>query len=817
MIVRCFIALIAVLATCACVTARADERIVRDRLLVFTDGEGDEKPVRTPDDWRRRRQQIIAAMEDAMGPLPSRADLPPLDVQQHARVEGNGYVRWTVSFVVEAGGRLSTYLYVPSGIPAGERRPGMLALHPTHAIGKGVVAGLSTRPNRQYGVELARRGYVVIAPDYPSFGDHAWDFDADRYTSGTMKGVVNHMRCVDLLSERDDVDPERIGVIGHSLGGHNAMFVGAFDERLDVIVSSCGWTPFHDYYGGKIAGWTSARYMPKLRDVYALDPNRVPFDFYEVVAALAPRAFFSCSPIGDANFDYAGVEKAIPCAREVYELLGARDELIVRYPDCGHDFPAATRFESYKVIDRVLEHRPVSAPVAGRHVGVATVDITPPRGYRMSGYFHERLNEGTHDPLFARALWLADGEFAAALVFCDLIGVSLGVSREVRRRAAALAGVPAANILIAATHSHTGPLYSGALRRHFHDLATAKHGRDPHEAVDYPALLVDRLVDSILRARDLARAATLAGGVGEVRRLSFNRRFRMKDGTVRFNPGKKNPRIVGPVGPIDPQCGVLVVRGSEGEGPCAALTMFALHLDTVGGAQYSADYPLWLGRSLEAEFGAGPETFVSMFGLAPCGDLNHIDVSHDRPQRGQGEARRIGAALAETAAAAIRSSRALVGRFAAANRIIDAPMRQFTAEEIAWARRAIHQVGTRELSFLEQVRAYNIVAVAMRRDANAGHRDANSLPLEVQVFRLGDDAALVGLPGEAFVELSLAIRKRSPFGTTFVVELANDAPGYLPTRRAFAEGSYETVNSRILPGGGERLVDAAVELLERLR
>ncbi len=156
------------------------------------------------------------------------------------------------------------------------------------------------------------------------------------------------------MSARDEVDPERIGVIGHSLGGHNAMFVGVFDERIKVIVSSCGWTPFHDYYGGKLAGWTSDRYMPRLRDVYGLDPDRVPFDFYEIVAALAPRAFFSSSPLHDSNFDVAGVKKAIPAAQAVYELLGAPQALQVRYPDCEHDFPDEVRREAYEFIDKVL-------------------------------------------------------------------------------------------------------------------------------------------------------------------------------------------------------------------------------------------------------------------------------------------------------------------------------------------------------------------------------------------------------------------------------------------------------------------------------
>src|SRR5262249_5721107 len=153
---------------------------------------------------------------------------------------------------------------------AGTRSPAMLALHQTTKIGKDEPVGIGPMKNLHYGLELAQRGYVVLAPDYPSFGEYPYDFKASGHGSGTIKGIFNHMRCVDLLEEREDVDPERIGVIGHSLGGHNALFVAAFDERLKIIVSSCGWTPFHDYYEGKIAGWTSDRYMPRLRDVYDL-------------------------------------------------------------------------------------------------------------------------------------------------------------------------------------------------------------------------------------------------------------------------------------------------------------------------------------------------------------------------------------------------------------------------------------------------------------------------------------------------------------------------------------------------------------------
>ena len=138
------------------------------------------------------------------------------------------------------------------------------------------------------------------------------------------------------------------------------MFVGVFDTRIKVVVSSCGWTPFHDYYGGKIDGWTSNRYMPLLKTRYGLNPDLVPFDFYEVVAALAPRAFFSSSPLRDNNFAVQGVKKAISRALEVYRLMNQSNSLQLRTPDCEHDFPPAIRQESYRFIEQILAQQEAS-------------------------------------------------------------------------------------------------------------------------------------------------------------------------------------------------------------------------------------------------------------------------------------------------------------------------------------------------------------------------------------------------------------------------------------------------------------------------
>ncbi|MCX7425741.1 MAG: neutral/alkaline non-lysosomal ceramidase N-terminal domain-containing protein [Planctomycetia bacterium] len=435
--------------------------------------------------------------------------------------------------------------------------------------------------------------------------------------------------------------------------------------------------------------------------------------------------------------------------------------------------------------------------------GVAVVDITPPVPYRMCGYYAQRLSTGTHDPLLAKAIVLKQDQQQVALVFCDIIGVSPDLAARARNAASEKTGIPVANIVVAATHSHTGPLYYGVLRDFYHDRAVAKDGRDPCETVDYPAQLAEGIVRAIADAQAALRPVELAAGTTQEPKLSFNRRFHMKDGSVRFNPGVNNPDIVRAAGPIDPEVGLVLVRGASDKKPVVLLTVFALHLDTTGGTEYSADFPYYLAQSLGKQFG---DKFISLFGNGTCGDINHIDVTTSK-RRSAGE---IGAELADAVKAGLaRLTPIERPSLAAAREIVGAPIQKYSPDEIAQAKETMVKAESGGVSFLDQVKATKIVDLQSRK--------GDTLPLEVQVVRLGDDVALVTLPGEPFVDLGLAIKKRSPFKTTIVVELANDEFGYIPTAKAFAEGSYETVNSRVVTGGGEMMVEATVRLLGQLK
>ena len=202
-------------------------------LLYYLDGQAHRHAVRSKRDWAKRRSHILAGMELVMGALPPRST-QTLVVEKLEEVRATSYTRIKLTYLAEEGDRVPAYLLVPHNRKG--RLPAMLCLHQTTRPGKAEPAGLAGLPNLHYAHELAERGYVALAPDYPSFGDYAYKFDSPNYVSGTMKGIVNHRRAVDLLVSLPEVDPERIGVIGHSLGGHNSLFVAAFDERIKAVV-----------------------------------------------------------------------------------------------------------------------------------------------------------------------------------------------------------------------------------------------------------------------------------------------------------------------------------------------------------------------------------------------------------------------------------------------------------------------------------------------------------------------------------------------------------------------------------------------------
>ena len=320
-------------------------------VLRVASASGAAKAAQTPAEWEPRRRHIAAALERVMGPFPNPAKRVALDVKvlEEVKLEG-GLLRRKLTYQSDATDRVAAYLFLPEA-SAKAKLPAILCLHQTTKLGKAESAGIVDNP-KQYALHLAQRGYVAFAPDYPSFGDSKYDFDPRHgYASGTMKAIWDNVRAVDLLESLPEVDATRLGVIGHSLGGHNAMFTAVFEPRLRVIVSSCGFTTFRK---DDLPSWTGKVYMPRIQTEFANDAAKVPFDFPEIVAAFAPRPFLTCSAEGDTDFDVSGVRDVLAAARPVYELHGRAGDLVGYYPKGPHAFPDDARKVAYDFFDRHL-------------------------------------------------------------------------------------------------------------------------------------------------------------------------------------------------------------------------------------------------------------------------------------------------------------------------------------------------------------------------------------------------------------------------------------------------------------------------------
>ena len=429
--------------------------------------------------------------------------------------------------------------------------------------------------------------------------------------------------------------------------------------------------------------------------------------------------------------------------------------------------------------------------------GAAAVKITPPPGAPMAGYYYNRAAEGVHDELWAKAIVIESGGARAALVACDLSQVSRAVVEKAKEQIQKETGLPSERVMISGTHTHTGPVLAGSQSRYNFQ------GEMREIAERYVAGLPARIAESVRLASAALRPARIAAGAGREESLAFNRRFFMKDGSVGWNPGKRNPNIVRPAGPIDPEVGVVYIESANAE-PLATYVNYALHLDTVGGQMFSADYPYTLAATLGKVKGAG---MLTMFTIGCAGNVNHIDVSSAVPQKGHEEAARIGTVLAAEVLKTYTRLSLVEGAIKARSEILGLPLPEARPDELPWARGIAAKFGEPKAApFLDQVKAFKVIDVIAR--------EGKPLEAEVQVIAIGKQLAWVGLPGEIFVELGQAIKKASPFPRTIVVELANGNIGYVPNEKAYHEGNYEVVSARCAAGSGEMLAAAALSRLK---
>ena len=448
------------------------------------------------------------------------------------------------------------------------------------------------------------------------------------------------------------------------------------------------------------------------------------------------------------------------------------------------------------------------------YAGFCRKNIDPRHGLPVAGYFVPRFVKGKLDSLEVNAVAVSSYGKTAVIAVCDLLDIgSTAFANECRRAVSESAGVDPEAVFIACTHTHTGP--------------STDVDRDPDYAADineYRAFLKSRIADATAEAVADLSPATLASGRGRAPGIAFGRRYLMKDGSVRTNPGVGNPNVVHPLSEADDRINVLrFCRGESGK-PDVAIACFGVHPDTIGGEKISADWPGFARRTFEA---AVPSARLVMLNGAE-GDINHVNVSpkpgdlngmildFDDVSRGYAHARHMGNSIAggilqiweklplsdDVRVRACMTRAAIPSNMPAADELV-------RAEEI----NRLHLAGRDgELPYTGMMLT-TVVAEAGRMVALKDGPEAFEMPFSA--LAIGRNV-FVGIPGEPFGAIGKALRDLPGWNSVIPCCLTNGSEGYFPMKDSYAEGGYEARSSRFKAGVGELIIDCCEKMIRDL-
>ncbi len=427
--------------------------------------------------------------------------------------------------------------------------------------------------------------------------------------------------------------------------------------------------------------------------------------------------------------------------------------------------------------------------------GFGAADITPPAGAQMPGGFFRQTSKGVRDRLWAVACVITDGRNPVALVGIDALFVGRPLVQAARLAVEKSTGIAGAGVLVGASHTHEGGPIMSCL------------GSD--EDPEYSRSVADAVTAAVEQAWKSLQPAEIGVGTGKEDTISFNRRFRMKDGREITHPGKPGTKhhgmIVAPAGPIDPDVGVLAVR-APGGALRGVVVNFSCHCTVMGGDKYSADYVGALRRHVQARYGT--DTAV-VFLAGPSGDVTQVDNRSTAREFGPEHADMMGAKLAAEAARTIARMSWLKSAPTAA-----------VAEMVALAIRPYPDVDRERPPYgLGSGKEVEPVFAEERRLVAEERSRSPVIQGEVQAIRIGP-LGIAANGAEYFVSYGLTIKEASPFRPTWVVSLANEYLGYVPTPQAFVAGGYEprtARSSKLAVDAGQRILEGSLKALSRLQ
>jgi len=429
--------------------------------------------------------------------------------------------------------------------------------------------------------------------------------------------------------------------------------------------------------------------------------------------------------------------------------------------------------------------------------GMAEIEFTPEPGFPLADA--APTAKGVRTPLYTKAVVLSNGECEIAVVTLDLIGFSRGDVKRAAQEVSKRCGVPVENVLVVCSHTHTAPKSVAYLGSKDHWLMSF-----PDVILEFVDRVVESIVDAVGEANDNMSDASFGVARADLPWLTFNRRRHTRNYSVwTYWVGIPKNQAYRPEGPIDPEFGLFVIRGADHK-PIALMWNFAGHNSFHFDDMYSADISYTVQAELDRRMGKHTPCLY----LPGCGaNLNYYDYEIGE-SRWDGK-RHFGL---EKATDFIVSTITAIYREACTRPAIEIGSRKV---ELSFAQRDYQQ------NWYEDDIAKKLPGWVQLTGKDLEYMRKEARPTwesDIMALRIGD-TALVGLPGEVFVEFELAIKRRSPFGNTYVCAYANDYVGYVSTRRAFIGGCYEVWPNcymRIGKEGGYLMVDKAVELLHDL-
>ena len=446
--------------------------------------------------------------------------------------------------------------------------------------------------------------------------------------------------------------------------------------------------------------------------------------------------------------------------------------------------------------------------------GAATSNITPKIGTSINGSMKDGTVRQIHDDTYARCIVLDDGQTRLAILTVDLCMIYREELDEAKRRAHQITGIPVENMMMSATHTHSG------------GTACSVFQSDPDQ--DYLKFLRERITDAVVRANNNLAPARIGWAVGKEPGQVFNRRWKMKPGKplmnpfgkedqVKMNPGIGNPDLLEPAGPTDPELPVISVQTPDGR-PIALLANYSLHyVGGTGAGEISADYFGMFAERMKQLLGSDDKLhppFVAMLSNGTSGNINNVNWNADKPPPPAPPYTRMKEVADIVAAEAYKTYQNIKYQtwisLSSAQKEITLGVRLPDKEEIERAKGIIAKAQSPVMNTVEEIYARETMLI---KDY------PKQVPVLLQAFRVGD-LAIAAAPCEIFVEIGLDIKARSPFKTTFTTSLANGYNGYLPTPEHHKLGGYETWRARssyLEVGASTRVSSVLFELLHKLR